>query len=242
MIRKIKFDPKKFKFKQIINHHFKKKFKVNFEKLHLNTCVKNLNLKNRFKKIERPIYKLNHDYFNVKNDQANLLTNYFYKIDPYFNMKNKILKKGKFINTYRKLIYFLENEIFKEKIIFQKRPTLRIQLHETISVGGYHRDHDYGHPKESINFWLPFCNTKKTNTLWIESKKNLNDFRPKKVKYGEILTFDSSLKHGVELNKENLTRISMDFRIIRKKDYKNYKTFSPKNKIRFNLGNYYDEF
>lgn len=242
MIKKIKFNTKKFRFKKIVNDHFRRKFKVNFEKLHLNKYVQNLKLKNRFKSIDKPIYKLNHNYFNVKNDQANLLTNYFYQIDPYFNLNNKKSKRGKFISIYQELIYFLESEIFKEKIIFQKRPTLRIQLHETISVGGYHRDRDYGHPKESINFWLPFCDTKKTNSLWLESKKDLKDFKPKKVKYGEILTFDSSLKHGVELNKENITRISMDFRVMKKKDYKNFKTFSPKNKIQFNIGNYYDEF
>ena len=242
MIKKIKFDKKKLKFYEIVNEHFYKKFRVDFKNLHLNAKVKKLNLSNRFSSIDRPVYKFRRNYFNVKKDQANYLIEYFYKIDPYFNLGSKKKNKGKFINTYEKLIFFLQEEYFKHKIIFQKRPTLRIHLNDTISVGGYHRDSDYGHPKESINFWLPFCDTKKTNTLWLESKKNLKDFKPKKMQYGEILTFDSSLKHGVELNKENTTRISMDFRVMRKKDYKNFNSFSPKNNIRFNLGNYYDEF
>ena len=82
----------------------------------------------------------------------------------------------------------------------------------------------------------------KTATLWIETKKNKRDYKPRDTKWGEILTFDSDLKHGIEVNKEQYTRASMDFRIICKKNYKNSNYYSPKNKISFTLGNYYTEF
>ena len=153
--------------------------------------------------------------------------------------KKKYLKKGKFIKLYIKLLFFLQNKYFKEKIIIQKKPTLRIHLPERISVGGYHRDSDYGHPKENINCWLPFNDAFQTATLWLEREPYKQKFKPVNVKYGQILIFDSRLKHGVEVNKENYTRYSMDFRVQKKKDYKPSNKTSPKNKIKFSIGGYF---
>ena len=61
---------------------------------------------------------------------------------------------------------------------------------------------------------------KKTCTLWLESSPGKKDYKPYKVNYGEILVFNSKLAHGTEVNKENYTRFSMDFRIIKKKNTK----------------------
>ena len=59
--------------------------------------------------------------------------------------------------------------------------------------------------------------------------------------YGEILIFNSKLTHGTEINKEDRSRLSMDFRVIKKKIFKNKSTLSPKNNIKFNLGGYFRE-
>ena len=240
MIKKIKFNKRSFNFKKIVDDYFIKKYGKDSENLHkLNIkSIKNLE---DLTYIKTPIYKLKKNFFDVRKDQDLPLISEFYKIDTYFNFKEN-QKKGKFIRLYFKLIKYLEKKVFKEKIIFQNKPTLRLHFPNTISVGGYHFDSDYGHQKGSVNFWMPFTNSMKTATLWIETKKNKRDYKPRDTKWGEILTFDSDLKHGIEVNKEEYTRASMDFRIICKKNYKNSKYYSPKNKISFTLGNYYTEF
>ena len=95
------------------------------------------------------------------------------------------------------------------------------------------------------NFWIFGFHLLilKTKTPYGLRQKNKKNFRPCNVKWGQILIFDSSLLHGVEVNKEKYTRASMDFRIILKKDYKKWNKTSPKKKnIKFELGGYYTKF
>ena len=49
---------------------------------------------------------------------------------------------------------FQQQNIVGTKLIYQRKPTLRIHLPENKSVGGFHRDRDYNHPIEEINIWL----------------------------------------------------------------------------------------
>ena len=81
----------------------------------------------------------------------------------------------------------------------------------------------------------------KTSSLWLESEPNKGDFKAYNVKYGELLIFDSRLHHGTEINKEKNTRLSMDFRVIKKKKYKKNLKTSPRLKIKFNIGGYFKE-
>ena len=240
-IQIIKFDTKKFDFNKIIYNHFKKRNKSinkNFKNIHNKIFFKNNTLHN-INEIEKPIYELKRNYFDIRKDQKNKFVKFFYKIDPIFYKKKEA--EGKFIKLYFKLIKHIEKKHFREKIIFQKKPTLRVHVPDNISVGSYHVDSDYGHPNEEINFWLPFNECKESATLWVESKPNKGDFKPINLKYGEILIFNSKLAHGTEVNKENYTRLSMDFRIIKKKKYKDYNSKSPLNKIKFSIGNYFME-
>ena len=240
-IQIIKYDTKKFDFNKIIYNHFKKRNKSinkNFKNIHNKIFFKNNTLHN-INEIEKPIYELKRNYFDIRKDQKNKFVKFFYKIDPIFYKKKEA--EGKFIKLYFKLIKHIEKKHFREKIIFQKKPTLRVHVPDNISVGSYHVDSDYGHPNEEINFWLPFNECKESATLWVESKPNKGDFKPINLKYGEILIFNSKLAHGTEVNKENYTRLSMDFRIIKKKKYKDYNSKSPLNKIKFSIGNYFME-
>ena len=147
----------------------------------------------------------------------------------------------KFYNTYLDLLKYLKKNYFLEEIIIQSKPTLRVHIPDNISVGSYHKDRNYGHPEEEINLWLPFNKSINTSALWIESEPDKQDFKPYDVDYGEILIFNSKLTHGTEINKEDHSRLSMDFRVIKKKDFKDQKTLSPKNNIKFNLGGYFNE-
>ena len=228
-------------FKKIVYNHFKKEnnsISKNLNNIHNKIFFKN-NILHKVLGIKIPIYKLKRNYFDIRKDQRNSFVKFFYKIDPKFFKKNDA--HGEFIDLYYKLIKYLEKKYVKEKVIFQKKPTLRVHIPDNLSVGSYHVDSDYGHPREEINFWLPFNDSKKSAALWIESAPNKGDFKPIHVKYGEILIFDSRLSHGTEVNKENYTRLSMDFRIIKKKKFKNYNSKSPLNKIKFSIGNYFME-
>ncbi len=240
-IQIIKYNTEKYNFQKIIYDHFKKKNKSiskNIKNIHNKIYFKK-NILHKTKGINGPIYKLRKNYFDVRKDQKNKFVKLFYKIDPIFFKKNE--EKGKFINLYYKFIKYLEKKYINEKIIFQKKPTLRVHIPDNLSVGSYHIDSDYGHPKEEINFWLPFNESKNSAALWIESEPKKGDFKPINLNYGELLIFDSNLTHGTEVNKENYTRLSMDFRIIKKKKFKNYKSKSPLNNIKFSTGNYFSE-
>ena len=238
MIKVIKFNKAKFNFKKVVDNYFYKKFKVTSKNLHKIKNKKFANF-NNIGHIKKSIYKLKQNHFDVKKDQDLSLIKEFYKIDNFFKLGVNN-KRQKFNNLYLDLIKHLEKNFFKEKIYFQKKPTLRLHLPNAISIGAYHRDSDYGHPKESINFWLPFIKTNRTNTLWLETKTK-NKFKPIILNWGDLLMFDSSIKHGVEINRERNTRASMDFRIILKRNYKKSQKSSPRNKIKFILGEYYDE-
>ena len=139
------------------------------ENLH-KTTHRNINKSEDYSNLSTPVFELKKNFFDISKDQDLSLIPDFYKIDPFFDFNNKNVK-GTFIKTYYELIKFLQEDFFKKSVIFQSKPTLRIQLPNTISVGGYHRDSDYGHQKKSLNFWLPFTNSQNTNTLWIETKK-----------------------------------------------------------------------
>jgi hypothetical protein len=242
-IEKISYDTNKFNFKEIVFEHFKKKnssIKNDISDIHKKIHFEN-NLLHNVKNIEVPIHHLKNNHFDIKLDQRNKFVIYFYEIDSIFNSSNTKLLGDKFYNTYLDLLKYLKKNYFLEEIIIQSKPTLRVHIPDNISVGSYHKDRNYGHPEEEINLWLPFNKSINTSALWIESEPDKQDFKPYDVDYGEILIFNSKLTHGTEINKEDHSRLSMDFRVIKKKDFKDQKTLSPKNNIKFNLGGYFNE-
>lgn len=243
LCEKIKFDTNIFNFQEIIFEHFKKQnsnIKKDLSDIHEKMQFIN-NTLHDVSKIKTPIYDLKWNYFDVKIDQQNKFVTYFYKIDDVFGQNLSKQKVNKFYKIYLNLLNHLQKTYFKEEIIVQAKPTLRVHIPENVSVGNYHRDRDYGHPKEEINIWLPFNRSVNTSTLWIESEPNKFDFKPFNLDYGEILIFDSSLHHGTEVNKEDHSRLSMDFRVIEKPSYLNNTLASPKNNIKFSLGDYFIE-
>ena len=133
--------------------------------------------------------------------------------DQGFNLDKKE-ESGIFLNTYKDFVHHISSTIFKEKLIYQRKPTLRIHFPKNMSVGGFHRDRDYNHPIEEINIWVPITLAFNTNTIWIESKFDKEDYSPMNLNYGQAVIFDSGLKHGNKINVENLTRLSFDFRVI----------------------------
>lgn len=145
------------------------------------------------------------------------------------------------INLYETFLKeFIQPLFGNEPIVYQKIPTFRVHLVGNLSVGEFHRDRDYRHSPDEINFWIPFTDAYDTNAVWIESEEGKNDMKPYDVKYGEILQFDgANLLHGNKINQTENTRVSMDFRIVPYYDF----TPSTKSSIyaskKFIIGDYF---
>jgi len=156
----------------------------------------------------------------------------------YYNNFNE-----KFYPTYFSLIKEIKYMFEYDELIYQKIPTFRVQLNNgNLGVGEWHKDKSYNHGLNEVNFWLPFTNTNKHNTIWLESKEDKGDYKPYLVKYGEILVFDgANLMHG---NKENIsesTRLSIDFRLVDSIKFISNEKSSINTKTKFILGEYFEK-
>lgn len=110
---------------------------------------------------------------------------------------------------------FLDDEVTPTTFYYQRPPTLRLQPGPSKAVVKPHCDSIYGHQDGELNFWLPLMDNDLTGTyLWAESMPNRGDYRPLKVKYGEIASFHGSYcRHYVPANLTSYTRASIDFRV-----------------------------
>lgn len=100
-------------------------------------------------------------------------------------------------------------------LLYQRVPTFRVHLPGNVAVGEFHRDLDYGHQAEELNWWLPMTLARETATVWIESAPGRKDFEPANLGYGEAFLFSGAmLEHGNRVNVEGFTRVSFDFRVL----------------------------
>lgn len=119
--------------------------------------------------------------------------------------------------TYERFVRAVIAPLFagESEIVYQRVPTFRIHLPDNLAVGTFHRDTEFGHSVDEQNFWLPITSADGSNSIWIESRPNKGDYRPMRVRYGQVLHFDAArLMHGNRLNESGRTRLSLDFRVI----------------------------
>lgn len=192
-------------------------------------CVEDIfNTNNLTSLHERKSY----DVFKRMNDQETIFHETFY---------SKFHNNHKFVDVYENFISkFVIPNMKLETVIYQKVPTFRCHLEGNKAVGEFHKDSDYNHPKEEINFFVPLTEAKDTSTIWIESEPEKEDYRPINLKYGQVFIFNGGLyKHGNKVNETGKTRVGFDFRIIRPDEY----TFSNKTSLnvvkKFIVGEYY---
>ena len=88
---------------------------------------------------------------------------------------------------------------------------------------------------------MPLTNSFGNNSLWIESKPGLKDFHPVKLNLGEFLIFNGSeCVHGNHKNDTLISRLSLDFRLMPKKNYNpNYQNKSASMNLSYKIGSYY---
>lgn len=151
--------------------------------------------------------------------------------------------KTHFLPTYLGLIQELKEQFGYEEIIYQAIPTFRVQLaNGNLGVGEWHKDRTYNHGVTEVNFWMPFVDTNDLNSVWIETKEDKEDYRPYRVKYGEILVFNgANLFHGNKLNDSEETRVSIDFRLVDPNKFIPNKAGSINTKAAFDVGGYFEK-
>ena len=187
----------------------------------------------------------------IHKDEKFIYNNKFKrKIDQsthYHKLFYELARTKEFSVLYREFLLDCVKPIFQEEIVFQKIPTFRIHFPGNIAVGEYHRDRDYrdsdwAKDVKEKNFFLPITDAFDTNTIWVESEEGKEDFQPMIKEYGQFVMWDGlNLKHGNKTNKETLSRISFDFRVMPFSNYKPSDLGSINTNTKFSLGGYYDK-
>tara|TARA_A100001515_G_scaffold43035_2_gene33959 strand:- start:2404 stop:3060 length:657 start_codon:yes stop_codon:yes gene_type:complete len=149
-----------------------------------------------------------------------------------------------FLELYKKIIKnVIARELnIDEEFIYQKWPSFRVHLPNNVAVGGWHKDADYNHPKGEINFIIPMTPMFESNATIAELTPGKMDFRQLEAIPGQIIQFNGNqCIHGNLPNKTGLTRVSFDFRILKKTDYNpNHSLESLSKGNKFLIGDYYE--
>jgi hypothetical protein len=137
----------------------------------------------------------------------------------------------------------------------------------------FHTDVMLGHPPQGVNLWLPVCRTKGTSgmclaplepSLALLDAVDLDFARfahnvqvdpealrqcykvsaPVELNYGEFIAFDPRCLHAPQHNETDITRISLDFRVIGVEDHATMRLLyrgTGRRRMPFTRGGYYHE-
>ena len=147
---------------------------------------------------------------------------------------------GEFEWSTWRLVYNLFARIIGLEVLgtsdfyFQRIPTFRVSLPGNLAVGEFHRDTEYNHQAEEVNVWIPVTPAYASNTIMIENK--LWYASP-----GDALIFSGAMLHGNLINQTKASRVSFDFRVIRKEDLRIDGRETLHSKMAFAPGEYWDD-
>lgn len=161
-----------------------------------------------------------------------------------------------FIDLYYKFVKEQVLPLFKvetNEFVVQKDPCFRICLPNNTALGkrttieesndkiGMHTDGEYGHPPGEINFMVSFGYQRESNSCYIETKVESNEFKPIEMNYGEFYSFyGNKLRHHNKTNITGEARVSIDFRVIPMTHYQEENAeVSLHGKRPFLIGGYY---
>ena len=143
---------------------------------------------------------------------------------------------------------FVKNEISKRipgDFLVQKFPSFRVQLPNSRAINKWHfdSDKDHGHPEGEINVQIPLTVMYDTSATWIESVPGMQDFKPMNMIPGQYTIFNGNkCTHGNKSNNTGLTRVSFDFRVIRRETLEAQTTRNSATLgVKFAIGGYYKE-
>jgi hypothetical protein len=169
---------------------------------------------------------LKSDDYNLLKDKLNM--GYLNEIDTDLHkiFYNDIKNNNNFKLIYCSFIKYIYKNFFPNEkyMIFQSFPSIRIQFMNSVTVPP-HKDSDSlsNHPLGEKNFLIPITKMKNTNSIYIESEPDKEDFKSIELNPGELFYFNANTcTHFNKPNIENKLRISLDFRIMKYNDYMKY--------------------
>jgi hypothetical protein len=108
------------------------------------------------------------------------------------------------------------------ELIIQTSPCIRLQPPSAYRMTCPHKDSSYGHQPGQVNFWVPLTPCFAENSLYAESAPGKKDFRPFDLRVGEMVRFyGNGCVHYTVPNRTEVTRVSMDFRVVPARIYDN---------------------
>ena len=167
-------------------------------------------------------------------DQKTTFHQIFYKV---YEQEN-----SEFLKTYKRFVKYIADNYFGDlKIIYQTKPTFRVQAPNNIAVAQWHKDKAYNHSSNEINIFLPLTKAFDTNTIWAESEEDKGDYSPMNADIGEFYIWNgANLMHGNKENTTGVSRVSVDFRLILEDKF-SYEGTSVTTKIPMKLGHYWSK-
>jgi hypothetical protein len=127
-----------------------------------------------------------------------------------------------------------------EPYYFQIEPNLRIQPPGETAVT-WHSDAEYGHLAQEWNVWVPLMHlTDDSQRLWVDDTPA--GPHPIDVPFGSAYIFPGAQwRHGNRPNETEVTRCSMDFRLIAQKDFVDHDVTTVRYGVKLSLGDYWRE-
>jgi hypothetical protein len=222
-------------------------YKYDIGQFNFDSLVTNLFKVDKLYNIHTLLDNISDKLFSNVNDDSTKLHSIFYDK----------LNTGwpEFMNTYKSFIKNVIMDIYDTNVlIYQAKPTFRIQLPNNIAVGGnatdaaerygWHRDSDpeYNHPLSEKNFIVPLTTSRETASVYIETFPGSDKFKPAVMNVGEVFKFSGAeCIHGNKPNQTGESRVSFDFRVMLKDDYdENYSKGSKLSNQKFVVGEYYE--
>jgi hypothetical protein len=149
---------------------------------------------------------------------------------------------SEFLELYKQFVAHIANNYFSGlKIIYQTKPTFRVQAPNNIAVAKWHKDKAYNHSTNEINIFLPLTRAFDSNTIWAESEEDKGDYSPMNAEIGEFYIWNgANLYHGNKKNETGLSRVSVDFRVIFEDKF-DYEGTSVTTKVPMKLGHYWSK-
>lgn len=148
-----------------------------------------------------------------------------------------------YVNFINKIVL---PELKYKQIVYQTSPSYRIQYPMSKAITTLHCDSDenHKHPLGEINVLIPITEMFDTTAIWSESEPNKGDFLPMNCSYGQFYIWNGNeCRHYNKQNKSEITRISMDFRILPTVFYdQGYSKTSATSNKKFIIGEYYSTF
>jgi hypothetical protein len=143
----------------------------------------------------------------------------------------------------------------EEYLIYQSTPNLRISFPGSTAIGkrdidptpdiiGIHRDAEFNHSCEEINFIIPLTDMYDTNSIYYEQSINSN-IHPENFLNLNItpnnffMCYFNKLLHYNRINTTGKTRMSLDFRIIPYSKYIEKPMNSISHNKKMTIGEYY---